>query len=209
MYAEQGQYEEATEITKQSVRLAPDHVGWYGNLVNDALALQHFDEVRQIVGEAQARKLDNPMFHNAFYALAALGGDRAAMAEQQQWFAGKPDYENRGLALASDTEAYGGHVGKARELTKRAVDSAIRVPPSFRRFSITAALSGIAGQERWRIWAWLVRMPCGGEPSRERMPMPPASGRSPPTKDFLTLWKDADPDIPILREAKAECAKLQ
>jgi len=28
-------------------------------------------------------------------------------------------------------------------------------------------------------------------------------------QDFLTLWKDADPDIPILREAKAEYAKLQ
>jgi serine/threonine protein kinase/tetratricopeptide (TPR) repeat protein len=28
-------------------------------------------------------------------------------------------------------------------------------------------------------------------------------------QDFLALWKDADPDIPILREAKAEYAKLQ
>jgi eukaryotic-like serine/threonine-protein kinase len=28
-------------------------------------------------------------------------------------------------------------------------------------------------------------------------------------QDFLTLWKNADPDIPILRQAKAECAKLQ
>ena len=27
--------------------------------------------------------------------------------------------------------------------------------------------------------------------------------------DFLTLWKDADPDILILKEAKAEYAKLQ
>jgi len=27
-------------------------------------------------------------------------------------------------------------------------------------------------------------------------------------QDFLALWKDADPDIPILREAKAEYAKL-
>ena len=27
-------------------------------------------------------------------------------------------------------------------------------------------------------------------------------------QDFLTLWKDADPDIPILKEAKAEYAKL-
>ncbi len=28
-------------------------------------------------------------------------------------------------------------------------------------------------------------------------------------EDFLTLWKDADPDIPILKQAKAEYAKLQ
>jgi len=28
-------------------------------------------------------------------------------------------------------------------------------------------------------------------------------------KDFLTLWKDADPDIPILKQAKAEYARLQ
>jgi len=26
---------------------------------------------------------------------------------------------------------------------------------------------------------------------------------------FLTFWKDADPDIPILKQAKAEYAKLQ
>ena len=28
-------------------------------------------------------------------------------------------------------------------------------------------------------------------------------------QDFLTLWKDADPDIPIYQQAKAEYAKLQ
>jgi eukaryotic-like serine/threonine-protein kinase len=28
-------------------------------------------------------------------------------------------------------------------------------------------------------------------------------------QDFLDIWKDADPDIPILKPAKAECAKLQ
>jgi hypothetical protein len=28
-------------------------------------------------------------------------------------------------------------------------------------------------------------------------------------QDFLTLWKNADPDIPILKEAKADYAKLQ
>jgi eukaryotic-like serine/threonine-protein kinase len=28
-------------------------------------------------------------------------------------------------------------------------------------------------------------------------------------KDFFALWKDADPDVPVLKEAKAEYAKLQ
>jgi hypothetical protein len=28
-------------------------------------------------------------------------------------------------------------------------------------------------------------------------------------QDFLTLWKDADPEIPVLKQAKAEYAKLQ
>jgi tetratricopeptide (TPR) repeat protein len=28
-------------------------------------------------------------------------------------------------------------------------------------------------------------------------------------QEFLTLWKDADPDIPVLKRAKAEYAKLQ
>ena len=27
-------------------------------------------------------------------------------------------------------------------------------------------------------------------------------------QDFLTLWKDADPDIPIYQQAKAEYARL-
>jgi eukaryotic-like serine/threonine-protein kinase len=28
-------------------------------------------------------------------------------------------------------------------------------------------------------------------------------------QDFFALWKDADPDIPVLKQAKAEYAKLQ
>jgi eukaryotic-like serine/threonine-protein kinase len=124
VYGEQGQYEKAAEITRQAVRLAPDENN-YGNLANYALALQRFDETRQIIHQAQARKVDDLIVHNALYALVFLGSDSAAMAEQQQWFAGKPE-ENIGLALASDTAVYAGHVGKARDLTKRAVDSAVR-----------------------------------------------------------------------------------
>jgi hypothetical protein len=28
-------------------------------------------------------------------------------------------------------------------------------------------------------------------------------------RNFLTLWKNADPNIPVLKQAKAEYAKLQ
>jgi len=126
VFVQQGQYEKAAEVTRQAVRLAPDHVSSYENLANCALALQRFDEARQMIHEAQARKLNDNVMHNLLYALAFLGPDPAAMAEQLQWFAGKPEFENWGLALASDTEAYSGHLGKARELTKRSVDSAIR-----------------------------------------------------------------------------------
>jgi tetratricopeptide (TPR) repeat protein len=35
------------------------------------------------------------------------------------------------------------------------------------------------------------------------------SGARTAYQDFLALWKDADPDVPILKEAKAEYAKLQ
>jgi eukaryotic-like serine/threonine-protein kinase len=88
--------------------------------------LQHFDETRQIIHEAQARKIDDFVLHSTLYALAFLAKDSGAMSQQQQWYAGEPEYENVGLALASDTEAYVGHLGKARELTKRAVDAAVR-----------------------------------------------------------------------------------
>jgi serine/threonine protein kinase/tetratricopeptide (TPR) repeat protein len=124
-YLSLGQYEKARDTYSQSLRLAPDNVAPYVNLANSLLALQRFDEAQQTVQQAQARKLDNYLIHNALYALAFLRTDSQAMAEQQRWFMGKPE-ENDGLALASDTEAYAGHLRKARELTKQSIDSAIR-----------------------------------------------------------------------------------
>jgi eukaryotic-like serine/threonine-protein kinase len=121
-YDEEGQYEKAVEATRQSMRLGTDPAV-YDQQTNDDLALQRFDDARQTIHKAQALRLDFSI-HTLMYALAFLGSDSAAMAEQLQWFAGKPE-ENVGLAMASDTEAYAGHLGKARELTKRSVDSAI------------------------------------------------------------------------------------
>jgi serine/threonine protein kinase/tetratricopeptide (TPR) repeat protein len=125
-YAAQGQYEKAVEVTRQGLGLAPDDVGIYANLVGYLLALQRIDETKQTIREAQSRKLDSLAIHNVMYALAFLENDTAALAQQQQWYAAKADYENWGFALAADSEAYAGHASKAAELTKRAVYSAVR-----------------------------------------------------------------------------------
>jgi Flp pilus assembly protein TadD len=126
-YAAQGQYEKAADVTRQGVRLAPDQIRFREALETFTLALQHFDETRKLIREAQLRKLDDYEIHGDLYALAFFDSDSAAMAEQLEWFADNREYENVGLALASDTEAYRGHLAKARVLSKRAVDSAIPV----------------------------------------------------------------------------------
>ena len=125
VYAEQGEYDKALAVNRESLVLRPEDVGGYANNANLLLALQRFDDVRQTFDQAQARGIDDLILRNALYALAFLRGDSSGMAQQQQWFVGKPE-ENWGFSLASDTEAYAGHLVKARELTRRAVDSAMR-----------------------------------------------------------------------------------
>jgi len=75
---------------------------------------------------------------------------------------------------------------------------------SFRKFSTTAESCGTAGREVARLWVAranaLQARTSGADAARVR-----ALGAY---KDFLALWKDADPDIPILKKAKADYAKL-
>ena len=125
-YASQGQYEKAVEITKEGLRRAPERSDASVNLLMDLLCLQRFDEGREVVRAAQARGVDDEAFHAGLYILAYFGGDAAGMAEQQKWFADKPDFENQILGLSSDSEAYAGHLRRAREVSKQAVDSAVK-----------------------------------------------------------------------------------
>ncbi|HYK34485.1 serine/threonine-protein kinase [Alloacidobacterium sp.] len=123
--AGQGRYEDALKLAYQAQQLTPDRVGVYTNVVNFGMALNRFDEARKVIHEAQGRNLDELGLHNALYGLAFLNSDAGAMATEQRWFAQDPAVENFGLSLDSDSEAYIGHINKAREMTKRAVDSAI------------------------------------------------------------------------------------
>jgi tetratricopeptide (TPR) repeat protein len=125
VYGFQGKYEKAVEVTRQSQQLEPGRVVHYEALANSLLALQRVDEAREMIREAQERKLDGYILHSALYGLAFLTGDASATARQQQWFADHPAVENYDLSLGSDSDAYAGHLSKARERTKQAVDSAI------------------------------------------------------------------------------------
>ncbi len=125
VYSTQGQFEKGAEEDREGLRLSPDDGGPYADLANNLLALQQFDDMEKIAQQSQERKLDNSVLLSALYARAFVRGDSSAMAEQQRWFAGKPE-EDSGLSLASDTEAYAGHLDKAREIMKRSVDTSIR-----------------------------------------------------------------------------------
>ena len=126
IYSEQGEYEKSNELYQQQMRAVPGRLTWFEGLAYNNLALQRFDQARKTIDEAHARKLDGEGLHIAQYALAFLAKDSAAMAEQQRWFAGRVGEENVGLALAAGTAAYAGRLEQAQELTRQAVQSAVR-----------------------------------------------------------------------------------
>jgi len=126
LYSRLGQYEKSSEAARTMIQLDPNNTFGYVNLASHGLALQRPDQAQQAIEQAHARKLDYYLLHEYLYTLAFIRMDSARMAEQQRWFAVQPVYENYGLALAADTEAYAGHLNKAGELARRAVISAMR-----------------------------------------------------------------------------------
>jgi hypothetical protein len=57
----------------------------------------------------------------------------------------------------------------------------------------------VVGRKRWRLLACSRAYSLRGDTARAHAAY----------QDFLNFWKDADPDIPILKQAKAEYTKLQ
>jgi tetratricopeptide (TPR) repeat protein len=121
-----GQYEKAATETREALRLDPNQVVGYINLGEIYLALNRFDEGRTTTEEALGRKLEDIPLHLNLYALAFFQGNVAAMKQQADWAMGKPGAEDWMLSLESDTEAWSGRLGKARALSRQAVESARR-----------------------------------------------------------------------------------
>lgn len=137
-----GDYEQAAKYSEEALKLDPDSSAWYENYSTALMALGRLDEAEKTLKDAFARKLDDAALHSNLYSLGFLKGDQALMEQQLAWAAGKSSGEDSLLASQSDTEAYYGHLQKARELTERAVHSALKfeLPESAATWKVEAGL---------------------------------------------------------------------
>ena len=126
IYPSFAQYENALAIAKDTVPLSPDSPVPYFILGFNYVNLDRLDEAKAAYTQALDHKLDHPYLHTDLYLIAFLQDDSAQMEQQASWFAGKVGSEHVMLALQADTSAYAGRLQQARDLSRRAMDSADR-----------------------------------------------------------------------------------
>jgi eukaryotic-like serine/threonine-protein kinase len=126
VYMAVGQYEKAAAKSREAIPMERNYVAPYVNLGESYLALNSFDEAKAITDEALRRNLEAVELHLNLYAFAFFQGDMEAMKQQADWASGKPGSEDWMLSVRADTEAFSGRLGKARALSRQAVESARR-----------------------------------------------------------------------------------
>jgi eukaryotic-like serine/threonine-protein kinase len=125
IYSALGQYDKAIAETETEQQLEPTLSG-YGNLAGLYINVNRLKDARQTLQEAQQKNFDGLTIRADLYALAFLSGDTAEMERQVQWAAGRPGEEDQMFSSHADTQAYYGRLEKARDLARRASDSAVR-----------------------------------------------------------------------------------
>jgi tetratricopeptide (TPR) repeat protein len=121
-----GQYDKSLAQFREGLRLDPGSGLSYANLASAYLYLDRMKEARATVEDALSKNVDSSNMRFSLYQVAFLQNDLAGMAQQVAWSAGKRGVEDVLLAFEADTAAYSGRLGKARELSRRAVASADR-----------------------------------------------------------------------------------
>ena len=125
-YRRLGQFNKALAQYEVALRLDPNNVELYGIIALMYTHLNRLDEAKTILEQARGRKLEHSHLHLLTYDLAFLNGDTAGMQQQVEWATGRPGDEAYFLNEQSDAEAYDGRLAKAREFSRRAIQSAIR-----------------------------------------------------------------------------------
>jgi len=121
-----GQYERALEESSEGVRLRPDFPLAYAFRIRAYIALNRFDEAKATYAQALERKLHTPVIDLEMYSLAFAQSDTAGIAQHASKMAAVPSLGHTMLSMEGDTAAYSGHLKDARELSRRAMDSAQR-----------------------------------------------------------------------------------
>ena len=125
LYSALGQWDKAIAETEAAQRLEPA-INAYANLATDYIAVNRIKDARQTLQEARQKNFDDLFIRSNLYSLAFLSGDTEEMERQVAWAAGRPSEEDRMLNIHADTQAYYGRLEKARDLARRASDSAVR-----------------------------------------------------------------------------------
>jgi serine/threonine protein kinase len=121
-----GQYDKAAAECREALRLTATDVAAYISLAISYINLDRLDDAKATLDQALANKLDSGLLHYYMYQLAFLHGDTAQMQQQLAWGTGKLGDEDPLLSEQSDTEAYYGRMSRARDFSRRAVESALR-----------------------------------------------------------------------------------
>ena len=123
-YTLTGQYEKATGVGREAIRLRSDSPLLYGNLGEVYIALNRLDEAKSVFDEALAHKLEDANLRQGIYVLGFEQNDAGVMQQQMTWATGKSGLEDSFLSMQADTEAYFGRLSKSRELARKAADLA-------------------------------------------------------------------------------------
>lgn len=123
---ELGRYDEALADTREALARSPQNPEDYEGLVVAYLNLGQLDKAQATADEASGKKLEAMDLPQHLYHLAFLRKDAGAMTRQAAWAMGKPGLEDVLLSYEADTAAFNGQIEKARELSRRAITSALQ-----------------------------------------------------------------------------------
>jgi eukaryotic-like serine/threonine-protein kinase len=121
-----GRWEKSLIACREALRLNPDNEFNAAFLMADYLILNQWDQLKLLYQEGLARKWQNGFPETIMYVLAVAEADRQGMQLHFDAGKGKPGIEDVLLTMQSDTETFGGHLGKARESSQLASESARR-----------------------------------------------------------------------------------
>ena len=120
-----GQYEKAEPDLRAAVEIERSIV-MIGNLTTTLLALGRLEEAEVLVERSIAMKYDSHIHHHSAYLIAFLRGHTAAMNRHHDAMMGRESEEEVLVQVAAHTEAFHGRFDRARELSARAADLALR-----------------------------------------------------------------------------------